>query len=262
MRHGNRTIYIEGTSEAKWRLEGSKNERERVMSDELSFGVWFTSGKNGEKLKWLEPVFHGWRNIIYQSVQIFPDDPAYWYEERPQVSLLASGAWLCPNFVALQEYSTEKSRSGDDTNSGGDIKKGRTDLYLCDTENELEMEAKYSYVQFDTEFRSLAATLENAVSAAAENQQTDLHVGAAFYIVQLRGGGKSKREERCRNKREERCRKLIAYCREKLDDERLGADAVTWCFPPEMADREHKLEDGIWYYPGLIAAFKIAKKKR
>ncbi len=221
------------------------------MSDELSFDVWFTSGKNGKKLMWLEPVFHGWRNIIYQSVRIFPDDPAYWYEERPQVSLLASGAWLCPNFVAIQEYSTEKSRSGGDVKRD-DSKKGRTDLYLCDTENELEMEAKYSNVQFDTEFRSLAATLENAVSAAAENQQTGFYVGAAFYIVRLKGGGKSKREERCRQ--------LIAYCRDKLDDERLGAHAVTWCFPPEMADREFKYGDESWYYPGIIAAFKIAKK--
>lgn len=74
MRHGKQTISIEGTSEAKRWPAGSKNEREGVMSDELSFDVWFTSGKNGEKLKWLEPVFHGWRNIIYQSVQIVPDD--------------------------------------------------------------------------------------------------------------------------------------------------------------------------------------------
>ena len=248
MRHKIQTIYIEGTSEAKRWLVRSKNERERVMSDdtiELSFDVWFRPGKNGKRLKWLEPVFHGWRNVICQSVQIFPDEPVYWYEERPQVSLLASGAWLCPNFVAVQEYSAEKLRSGDDT------KKGRTDLYLCDRKNQLELEAKYSNVRFGTKFGSLAMTLENAVEAAKENKATKLNVGAAFYIVQLKGGKRFKREERCRE--------LKRYCLDELGDERLGADAVTWCFPPEMADRSFTLDDGSWYYPGIIAAFKIAK---
>ena len=222
------------------------------MSDKLSFDVWFTSGNNGEKLKWLEPVFHGWRNIIYQSVQIVPDDPAYLYQERPQVSLLASGAWLCPNFVAFQEYSSDKSPSGDDT------KKGRTDLYLSDREKHLELEAKYCNVLFKTKFGSLVKALENAVKAAAENQGTELNVGVAFYIVRLKGGEISKRDERCRQ--------LIDFCRDELDDAKLGADkrlkahAVTWCFPPKMADRKFKYGDESWYYPGIIAAFKIAKK--
>ncbi len=222
------------------------------MSDntiELSFDVWFRPGKNGKRLEWLEPVFHGWRNIICQSVQIFPDDPVHCYEEeRPQVSLLASGAWLCPNFVAIQEYSAEKLRSG---SGDGDTKKGRTDLYLCDRENELELEAKYSTVWFDTKFGSLAETLENAVKDAAENQETDLNAGAAFYIVQLKDGNKFEREKRCRE--------LTDYCRDELDSEKLGADAVTWCFPPEMADRAYRDEGVDWYYPGIIAAFKIAE---
>jgi hypothetical protein len=72
---------------------------------------------NHRGLKHLEPVIKGWGKAISTYCENWSDkdqDAPYYYNERPNVSLLAAGAWES-GAVALEEYVTTKERRGPST---------------------------------------------------------------------------------------------------------------------------------------------------
>ena len=238
---------------------------EGAKPEEFGWEILTNQRRIKEGLEWLEPVFENWEVAINRYVEILCDDPPYFYNERPNISLLAAGAWLTgaqndsPG-IALEEYSVKKGTSS-----------GRADLYVCCGRYHCEIEAKQVWFNPGTSGDNLwrgaspnqgpkkrepNTGIHGAYLDAKKLKGTNLSIGICFYPIRLPATSPVKAEVNGKiNKMLERIR--------SMDFDRKGRtiDAMAWSFPTSMRTELIKTDFGNFIYPGLIVALKVARFK-
>jgi len=218
-------------------------------------------------LNWLEPVIRGWETVIKYSCNRDPKDPFYYYNERANISLLAGGAWEA-GFLALEEYSAEKRK----VQNPQEIGWGRTDLYICQKSRRNKdaiFEAKQTWIRPDTKIETIIGKrktngthqtpgtgLMGAYWDAKKNLDIS-RVGLCFYPLEINADEYDAIEVKSK------IREIISlFINHKQSMKRLKADAVAWCFPPEMSREKTEWKTRgkrySFFYPGIIIAMRNA----
>ena len=176
--------------------------------------------------------------------RIYKEDPAYWYTEIPNVSILGAAAWRCGR-IALQEFKADKKVKG---------KKswlGRVDLWICaDTDWKEELiEAKHISISLSAaEGLPTIETSMNEATKAAKETKRGQNAGTALAVVFASVYAPPKSSV---NQFDER---IKAFC-ERI---KSSADyhALAWCFPKETRTLINSKEQ---YNPGIAMLAKNIK---
>ena len=130
-------------------------------------------------LEWLEPVFDSLEDVINEYVDC-EEEPPYWNNERPNVSLLLAAAASADLFIELSEYPVDKNKDGKRVD-------GRCDLYIAKKSpyRYLEMEAKSYYVRQKEGSDKIKRDLENAYRSAYAlyDQKPRCQAGLLFEVM-------------------------------------------------------------------------------
>lgn len=127
------------------------------------------------RLKALEPIVQTWADcVVAYSTLHNGDDAAYYYGERPNVSVLCSAAWVA-DAVGIEEYAAEKGH-------GPKARPGRADLYIKGREFYFAIEAKHRWDDIFSEGSS--TTIQDAIVSAKEDAR-DVHDGTRVAVVFL-----------------------------------------------------------------------------
>jgi len=199
---------------------------------------------NDPRMSRLLPLMQGWRRALNRDAKLQTDDPAYYYNERPNLSLLAAGAWIA-GATALEEFSGTKGWGTKKSN-------GRIDLYVGFDSFDVEIEAKRKYMSAacnDASLRKLVSSnIKSARNDAKKDYGADAQFGCVFFIPRF-----SKRRfqnyeaESSQLIRKEICRYIRLHY----------ADSWTWCFPRNtrmlLSDKKTS------YYPGVIMGVRAAR---
>ena len=179
----------------------------------------------------------------YCRIMKCSDNPAaYWYTERPNVSILNAAAWRCGR-IALQEFKTKKVW-------GKEYWVGRGDLWIrTDTgEKEEFIEAKHKFVSLSGAKGRLPTTIkksmEEATKAAKEAQGDQRDVTAlAVVFAPVYATPKTPTD------------KIDQLIKEFCETIKSSTDyhALAWCFPKET--RKLRGEDE-YHYPGITILVK------
>ncbi len=116
----------------------------------------------------LKPVLAKWVKLVERYAEQQKGDLAYWYNERPTLSVLAAAAWMAGG-IALEEFSSPKFNEG-----GEEPASGRADLWLRFKNLELAIEAKQAWLTHAAAQkgrlikRRLEAACEDAVALPAD----------------------------------------------------------------------------------------------
>lgn len=114
--------------------------------------------KGRKGLNHWDALLEEWLLAHERYCRIYKDNPAYWYTERPNVSILNAAAWQCGR-IALQEFKTEKKVRGEEPWVG------RGDLWIrTDSVGKEEfIEAKHKFVSLSgaKEKNGLPTTIKN-----------------------------------------------------------------------------------------------------
>ncbi len=193
-----------------------------------------------------------WCNCHELYCRKVPDDPIYWYGERPNIGCLAAAAWLSKRWIALEEFDDEKIRTGSRAY-------GRIDLYLqrisdgCAEETE---DFKEDYIESKLvwfhqggkakriEVRSAqTAALRDARKIDIEPAPGSQRAGVVFVVPSL-----SARKPH----------RLNDVAKEVLTiGDKHGLDAAAWCFPRlEKPPRHHGAG-----YPGLFLLATLVEER-
>ena len=173
------------------------------------------------------------------------DDPAYWYTEIPNVSILGAAAWRCGR-IALQEFRANKKVQGQ-------ARKGRADLWICNDTGDKEelIEAKHKFVSLSGSKDGLPTTIKKSMeeaAKAAEETQGDQHDVTALAVVFASVYAAPKINI------DEIDQKIKDFC----TGIKSSADyhAFAWLFPKET--RELRNKKG-YYNPGIAMLVKNIK---
>ncbi|HEY1027925.1 MAG TPA: hypothetical protein VGE28_09915 [Pseudomonas sp.] len=99
-----------------------------------------------EKDRDLTKLLTAWVDAVLRYQSLFPHDNCWWYNERATLSSLAGAAWSLPNWVALEEFSTQKrGKIPDDEMDEGELRPGRCDLFISNRNRSYAIEAKQAW---------------------------------------------------------------------------------------------------------------------
>lgn len=191
----------------------------------------------------------GWGELIeiYCKTHALLDVP-YFYNERANISLIASGAWH-KGLIALEEYMADKKESG-----GG----SRADLYVSqkDDEKSAVIEAKQKWITPGTKADTIIAGIKSAKDSASKNIGVRNKIGMCFYTLKLRSSLDS-------GNNEEIVRELIQENFIKAKWQGGGKfDAVAWSFPEICHDFKqlNKKTQKTWFWPGVIVGLSLVRR--
>ncbi len=127
----------------------------------LTQSIWFSS-QASRQLKSLKPVFEKllWVHESYIETESYDSDCAFWYGERPNISLLSAAVWLHGG-IALEEYGAEKKNG-----------RGRCDLYFRVGNTSFGCEAKHLFLKLG---RSDGASAHKVCEKLEEAKRDAVH---------------------------------------------------------------------------------------
>ncbi|MCY4364508.1 MAG: hypothetical protein OXE42_20370 [Gammaproteobacteria bacterium] len=209
------------------------------MNEAETIRGYHLKGKKG--LNHWDALLEEWLLAHERYCRIVKDDPAYWYTERPNVSILCAAAWRCGR-IALQEFKTEKKVRGEERWVG------RGDLWVCTDTGEKDefIEAKHKFVSLSGDKDGLPAirkSMEEATKAAKETKSGQGDV-TALAIVFASAYAPTRSID-----------KIDQLIKEFCETIKSSADyhASAWCFPKETRKLPDK--EG-YYYPGIAMLVK------
>lgn len=183
------------------------------------------------RLSGLEPLLKDWTRLIVEYAASI-GEPAYWCNERADVSILAGAAWRLDG-MCIEEYSEEKGTKSDRW-------KGRADLFMRLGQADYCIEAKHVWVGLKPTpaVKKVVESLEAARrdAAAREREQAHFHLGITFVVPYIKAS---------RPVTPERCEAFLDGMR------RVRPDFLAWQF--HLADAETQIwhDDG-YRYPGVV----------
>ncbi|SFU97333.1 hypothetical protein SAMN05216350_11044 [Polaromonas sp. YR568] len=104
--------------------------------------------KSNNSLRGLTPVLTKWGEMVARFCDHDPSDACYWYNERASLSVLAAAAWATSGWIALEEFSTNKTGDVTDPDTGKIThRSGRCDLYIASRNGKAQfaIEAKQAW---------------------------------------------------------------------------------------------------------------------
>ena len=206
--------------------------------------------KNKTNLRHWSALLEEWMLSIERFSRITDGDVPYWYNERANIGVLAAAAWRCGR-IALEEFQYEKidvSHNGETDETAQKKWNGRCDLWISDDRSEEIVEAKFKWLNMNSEkLPELAvSTLDDAVRDAENTKGNDEvnAIGVAFLPLYARVD------------KVENIEKLIAETIKRAI-ELKGPHLVAWCFPARL--RNHIAEKNNNYLPGIVLLAKATK---
>ncbi|EAV3187986.1 hypothetical protein E1B13_23545 [Salmonella enterica subsp. enterica] len=101
----------------------------------------------------IKQLLTGWVDANNRYVNFLgKHDCCWWYNERTNVSVLAGAAWTL-GWAAIEEYPSRKKMKGcvqDDLYTS----KGRVDLYITNSNDDVAIEAKHAWYLLENTFES------------------------------------------------------------------------------------------------------------
>ena len=206
--------------------------------------------KRGKGLNHWNALLEQWLRAHEKYCRIMKDDPAHWYTERPNVSVLNAAAWRCGR-IALQEFETEKKVRGEEPWVG------RGDLWICtDNGGKQEfIEAKHKFVSFSgTKDKNglpikIKKSMKESTNDAKKAKGYQRGVTAlAVVFAAVSAAPKTPPG------------KIDKLIKEFYEGIKSSADyhALAWCFPIET--RKLRGSDK-YYYPGIMMLVKNINPK-
>jgi len=181
----------------------------------------------------------------YSALHEDSSDAGYFYNERPNISFLAAGAWMA-GWGALEEYVSEKFRAG----AKGS---GRTDLYLVNTDGHAVIEAKHVWMTSKASGGGLRNTVKRSIKRAVADARAIRNVDAKFGCVFFVPYFSIKKHSRDLKNYNDAIRSYIERCTSVP-----GVDMWAWSFPKPNR-RQEAGKDNKNYYPGVLIGFKGVK---
>ena len=159
----------------------------------------FKMVKFSEKLKPLSRVLANLESVHqqYNDYEMEDWDYTFWYNERPQIGLLAAAAWRTENVTALEEFRTEKKG----TKSGG----GRCDLFIrVDERTGFECEAKHGRLTLGNNCEEMKRKALSVLNLAIEDCKKLTHenisrLALGFITLKIKGKEKGDYWKRVEN---------------------------------------------------------------
>lgn len=98
----------------------------------------------------LEPLLDSWVSTVKHYCALHKAfklrENCWWHNERASISILAGAAWRVPHkdgqWVAIEEFATNKRGLVEQGQSSGDPRHGRCDIYVTNSEVSYAIEAK------------------------------------------------------------------------------------------------------------------------
>ena len=206
--------------------------------------------KGNKGLNHWDALLEEWLLAHERFCRICKDDPAYWYTETPNVSILGAAAWRCGR-IALQEFKADKKVRGKEA------RVGRADLWICtDTDAKEEfIEAKHKFVSLSGAkdkdgLPAIITSMEEATVAANEARQGQGAETAALAIVFVSAYAPKRSID-----------EIDQLIKDFCETIKSSADyhALAWCFPKETRKLQNK--NG-YYNPGIAMLVKNIKYDR
>lgn len=208
-----------------------------------------------EPLKRFKVVAASWAKECERYTKALEDAP-WWYNERANVGLLATAASRI-NWIALEEYGTEKVGRRVKRGADKSTKNGRCDLYMYDCPSSknkdasdlaFAIEAKQAWPAMTVRASSsdrVSKRWSAALEAARELDRGEAdHRIAALFVVPY---SKEAFDAEARSSMVDRCLAL------------KGVHAVAWYWVPEGEKVPQNL-DTKNYFPGVLLAIgKVSK---
>jgi hypothetical protein len=200
-----------------------------------SFQIDFGYCVKNRNMNVLRTVIEGWGKAVERDAKYLPRDPAYWYGERPNLSVLAAGAWLS-GAVALQEFDGSKGW-------GKNKYDGRYDLFVGLKSCEIYIEGKRKFLRahYSPKQRAkvVADSIDSVITDARQVYVTKARsVGCVFFVPWF-----SKRAFPSFKK------DAVELIRQQVQSfiDLDSADMWAWCFPKVTRHLPDKS-----YYPGVF----------
>jgi hypothetical protein len=222
------------------------------MTREIEFGHQIRKSDTSTEIF---NLLNGWRKAMdrYAMLQAddkgTQDDVAYWYGERANISFLAAGAWLS-GFAALEEFRSERIRSRKKKN-------GRIDLYICNKDVAVEVEAKQRFVNMSKRAvleKKITSAMKAAVKDAKSSRGTSVTLACAFFVPYY------KRRKRGGTEYEADTEAVL----EKHLNRYLAIKDINWAwsFPRCARDLCDSDKYGTYYMPGVVLGIQFIHSKR
>lgn len=193
--------------------------------------------KNGERMRHWNALVEEWSLAHERFARLRPNDPAYWYGERPNIGVLSGAAWRC-GLIAIEEFAMTKSASTIDE-SGAKSWRGRCDLWIGHDSYEEFIEAKHISVEIDAVAHSrIRSALQEAIRDSVASYISGYCTALVF--VSIRSQEKPSQIPEFSN----RLQSLL----DQLGG--LDAEMLAWCFPSQTRDLLGPA--GKYYWPGII----------
>lgn len=227
------------------------------MSTYKQSGIKFGKNCHGS-VKRLEVVANSWVAEC-ERFENSLDDAPWWYNERANISIVASAASRI-DWIALEEYGTDKiEKSGSKSNSKSN-KKGRCDLFLYDcagnnsrnknpSDYSYAIEAKQAWAAMTGKsgnYARIEKKWAQAIEASRELHRDEANHRLAMLFVVPYTKIPINIEQRMA---------LISRC-EKLDK----YDAIAWYWTKKEERDIHTNSKSGNYFPGVILAIRRIKK--
>jgi hypothetical protein len=200
-----------------------------------------------DRLRYLVPVINGWGEALKRDAKSEPD-PAYCFDERANLSILAAGAWLS-GATALEEFAAPKGWGTSKSN-------GRIDLYVGLKNHDVEIEAKRKFYRAGCTDKVLTNIVKTKVKAAVKDAKKDYgakrQLGCVFFLPEFK--------KRDFPNFKESPAELIYKQIERFIDLNL-VDMWAWCFPLKTRLYRYNYSAPKSICPGVVLGIRHAKAR-
>lgn len=187
------------------------------------------------KLAHFKPLLRKWTQITAEFATRTEDLP-YWYDERPDTSILAGAVWRLKG-VAIEEMPAKKERPGKAP--------GRIDLYfmLGDKGHIVEAKRRWIWPSLLEVRGRVSGALDSACEQALRyDYEADLRLGVVFVVPYVDASEAYNASER------------IDYVIRSVSE--IDSDFIAWTFPALSTDL--MIDEGD-YHPGVLLVGRMAR---
>lgn len=210
--------------------------------------------KTKNTVKGLHPVLNGWIDLVVSYSNSFKGDACYWYNERCTLSTLAGAAWRSHNWVALEEFSTQKASRKVDSESGN-AKNGRCDIKIASPSTSFAIEVKQAWQPVGNrvrdEFGYVTDALKKAKNDARELKReiASQRLAGVFVVPNIRTNEIEKKAASEGVSADQVCTEMIdAWCKRLV--KKVNPNAYAYVFPKRT--RLLSGWNGERIYPGVV----------
>ncbi len=182
-----------------------------------------------------------------------PSEVAWFYNERPNIGLIAAAAWRIPGWIALEEYRAPKSKKRSKSKKDK-ARNGRADLYIGTSKND-------GYKDFRIESKLAAPQTPPGVRKALNAKNPNSELGRAMTDARAIKGGDYRLATvfvcpallvRKKNKFEDVYQKVVEAFEESCKDltKQKREWAAFWVKSPKV-DRTWPYEKKKYAYPAI-----------